>query len=472
MIRDFGEKIRFLVRKKDDPELGKMDGVKLPSEFPLFRNQELFVKRLKLGSASSMNQWCDDNRNIGRLAPDLSQAITAAELFGIWPKGNLDVDITAWWSQHWPSWFSSPATDQYKGSYKRPKDGDNKPDSFDKFKEAYQRALRLHSSGSGESLLHFSFATEKELLRQKASDDLFELFKAAPSVLAYLKRQNLTGLPLRKSAVGKSFDDTVIRRCADWFLDQGPGVDAVIKACLAALTEIEQAAHEPDLDLVRNKLIEFARRVVPALCVEDAVATISPALRKEIVGLVKVPAYRRAAAEILVAAVESRPASFLPRKTRSEWPVGTRSFLDHTPDNGINASDEHAQHIRTLLTQTFSSASQDELGKAFEKFIAGGPFCPEPEIGTEFPASLRYKLAAQNIADRIEFDKQCFYMMFHPRDNQTAEALENLAFEISKDIPGMLFMRLSLEPEIMEQDNRRFNSLILMLPTNANEGAA
>lgn len=151
-IRDFGEKVRYLVGTRGSPKLCDDFQGELPREFPRFKTAKAFAKRINIDN-TSLNHWSNDDRSCRfRLAPNTEDAKKVARLFGIWPKSAQE-DPLSFWLKNWPNWYSGEADDQYRVDGRS---SVGKPDNLAAFKKAYCAALQLYAENPENSPLYFS----------------------------------------------------------------------------------------------------------------------------------------------------------------------------------------------------------------------------------------------------------------------------------------------------------------------------
>lgn len=461
-IRDFGEKIRYLVGTRGKPELWDDFQEELPPEFRCFRTAAAFASHLNVDEAT-LSQWRDDNRNCGyRLAPKVEDAEKVARLFGIWSK-NVRSDPRPFWQQNWPSWYSGEASDQYKKGYKRPGVGDAKPDSLEAFQKAYCAALRMHIDAPENSNLYFTIVKDHQS-RRLAAQDLIRIIRKAPQILEVVQRQpGMGSMPARVLSDG-SIDSDTIAPAIDWLLDAK--IDTVINACQQAYSEISDEEHISSGAV----LTELAQRIVPALYDHYSVSKIKSALGEEIGAFVELPVHHRTVADVIVAAAETRPTSYHPRKKREDWPIPARSFIDQTPDNGFDAHVQRTKDVQNQLAKCFTAPNTDDIYAAVRDYVAGGPFY-RPEPGTDFAEEEKFELAGEIIRQRMKFERKCFYMIFYlPEAKDDHVALSALVDRLKKKLPGMLFLALDKKASVAKAEIRRFGPFIWMLPAEEGDG--
>ena len=360
------------------------------------------------------------------MAPRKETVAKVAQLFGIWPKDGGSETALKFWTENWPSWYSGEASEQFKKNYSRPRNGDGKCDSLDKFVEAYCAALRAYLEDPESSPLHFSFIRDYGRLRELARVDLADLLRKAPPVLTHLKCQrSLCKLPLI-DPVEDSID-----AAAEWLLDVD--IDDLITGCQGALRSLERRSPKNGTVPARNVLEELVQRVVPAVYKHYAVAKIQSALDVEIGGLVELPVHHPTVVDILVAAAEGRSTSYLPRKKREEWPAGAASFADQAPDNGPNGRENRAQDLRIELSKRFTAASADEVYNAVKTYVTGGAFY-EFDPRTEFGEDEKFRIVGKVIHNIMRFQGRKFYMMFHwPKNKDDQDALKELVRKLGRN---------------------------------------
>lgn len=405
---------------------------------------------------AALSQWCDDLRSAGRLAPKFDKVVAVAQFFGIWPRNDRTEDLRAFWARDWPSWYSQEATDQYSKAYFSLKDGDRKPDSVETFQDEYCKALCLYREDPDSSPLHFPQIDRKKL-HDQAAQDLVSVVRKAPHVLAQLQQQlEMETLPFEPVAAQESVDDEAIAKAVKWLL--GADIDVVIAACQRAYAKVRRES-----EAVAIALTELAQRLVPALYESHAVSKIRLALGEEIGGLVELPVHHRTVAEVVVAAAEARATAYLPRRMGEKWPVGARSFIDHTPDSGIESDAKKAQDVRDQLAKPFTAASADALYKAVCAYAAGGQFY-RPEPGTNFTDDEKLELAGEMIRNQMKYDGRYFYMMFYlPKGKEDRTKFDELIKKLAKKIPGMLFLALDATKSVAANEIRCFDPFVWML---------
>ncbi len=329
-IRDFGEKVRYLISARGSVKLCEDFSGALPKEVPPFTSSEAFAKQLKVNPSYISRDWSDDKnrRSESRLAPKLEHVQDVARLFGIWPReAQEERNILLFWSTNWKSWYFGDAEEQFTKQYVRSNKGDGRPDSLDAFRKAYCEALDLYIRDPEASPLYFPVIDPKEL-RDRAARDLAEVIRKAPQVLTHLQQHGgMEELPVQ---LQEGVDDAAVTIAVEWLL-KAP-IDIVISACQQAYSQ-QRGQTQP----ITVALLELAERLVPALYKAHAVSRIRSALGKEIGGLVELQVHHRTVAEVVVAAAEARATAYLPRRKGENWPVGARSFIDHAPDSGFDA---------------------------------------------------------------------------------------------------------------------------------------
>lgn len=217
-------------------------------------------------------------------------------------------------------------------------------------------------------------------------------------------------------------------------------------------------------------LTDLAQRIVPAIYDNYAISKIKSAIGEEIGGLIELPVHHRTIADILVAAAEKRTTSYLPRNDRDDWPVGTRSFIDHTPDSGISAGDQKARDVQAQLAKSVTAASINSVYEALRSYVAGGAYY-RSEPGIDFTDEDKFELAGEIIKNKMKFEGRKFYMMFYlPKSEGDREALTGLIEKLKKKLPGMLFLALDGDKSTAKAEIKRFQPFVWMLPVeNAEE---
>lgn len=481
-IRDFGEKVAYLVGTRGKSGLYcDLEGA-LPTGVPVFKSAAAFAKRLGV-DAAVLNQWKED---VGRpcryrLAPKMSEVEAVAQIFGIWPKSDVS-DLRTFWKEVWPSWYSGEAEEQYTVDYVRPKAsggkpaGDGKPDSLDAFQKAYcealrqyQEALRQRCDNSISISLYFPLIRDPEAVA-KAVRELVNLLRPAPQVLVRLQCQTgMNELPI-KFPLSETVGDEAIRASVEWLLLQD--IDVVIGACQQAYSEILHEASGKQIASECAVLVALTQRIVPAVYNNFAVTKIKSVLGEEIGGLVELPVHHRTIADVVVAAAEMRATSYLPRKNRDDWPIGTRSFVDHTPDSGFDDEEQKTRDIQAQLARPLTAASEKAVYEALRSYVAGGTYY-RPEPGTDFEEEDKFELAGEIIKNKMKFEGRKFYMMFYlPKSEEARAALNSLVDKLKKKLPGMLFLALKDDKSVAKTEIRNFQPFVWMLPVESAEGQA
>ncbi|MEJ2229373.1 MAG: hypothetical protein P8Y67_14390 [Alphaproteobacteria bacterium] len=473
-IRDFGEKVRYLIGKQGVPELPVLIdeyNVSFPPEFRQFGNEKSFAKLIGI-HATTLVHWRNDDRNPHeiRLAPKFKEAERIAQLFGIWPRETDGVDLRTFWLENWPSWFAHEANDQYDKKYKRLNDAkrDKHPDSLAAFRDAYCKELKLYSEDPQKSKLYFPDVDTED--RQRAVEDLVALIFETPRVLRLLREQkSISALPSDFQENTEADENANISASVDWLLNAP--IDDVIGAGHGALAKIDKGAPTKELAPIRTALIALTQRIIPALYNDPIIAKLKSAINRESGGLIVLPVYRPAVAEIAVAAAAARSTDYFPRKKKNEWPIGTRSFVDQAPDSGFESQEQNLSNLKFQIANLFSASSVKEVEAAFRSFVADAYFEPEP--GTDIKPEARFKLACDNIKFDMDSEGSCFYMTFrHPKKDHERKQLKQLVEKLEKNLQGMLFLALVDDVKIVEDENKRYRPFISMLPVEAAEGQA
>lgn len=465
-IRDFGEKVLWLL----DPTKRGQEAFFPIEQLPQFprMTRKMLMSKLRLNT-SNINLWQDDNREPHRLPPRLDVIASVAELYGVWPKSkNDESDLLGFWAGVWPSWYSGPAEDQFSKQgdpnkkYKRPKNGDGKPDSCSVFEEEYRKQLNLYIKDPDSSLLYFGASQEREALTGRALEDLIRLLSSAPQALLHLKRQpRMAGIPFEMPSNG-AVDEALIRDSANFLLEAL--IDDVIHALQQSIYDIRQEPVTAHSNSIAAVLIEIAQRLVPATYDAACVANVKRFLDDKRGELLEVSVHHKTVAEILIAAAEARSTRYMLRSGPHDYPAGTRSFLDHSPDCGFDAADQETQAVLEQITRPFSATSLDEIEKLIRKYVAGSKiYTPDPTVN--FSSDTRLKMVGLRLENLIKKEKKCFYMLFRqPKQESDRQAMQKMVERLSKDLPGMLFLALTNHEAVAMDEVKRFDPFILMLP--------
>lgn len=461
-IRDFGEKVRYLVGTKSVKACENVE--ELPPEFVEFQTEKQFSKWLDIEQAT-LNQWRNDQRDGGRLPPKLEKAIKIAQLFGIYPKDDRSVDIITFWKKVWPSWYSDEAGDQYFKNTTNSRKKSSNVDTVDAFKEAYSNAINMHIKDRQNSILNFNALMDRGALRQKAIRDIAKIINRHPEVLTYLQQLGgLTAMPLR---CGENLDDSTIQIATEWLIDCH--VDDLLPACQKAFIEIFHNEDVSDANVLCIVLSDLAQRIIPAIYHSYSSFKIRLVIDGEIGGLIELPACRPSVAEIFVASAEFRETKYLPRSDRETWPAGIRSFIDSAPDDGIDEEDKVRQDVARQLTRSLTVSDGSKVYKAIRHFILGRKYYKaEPELRVDDDAS--FNLACATINNRILMERRAYYMLFYvPNDNVSRKKLEEIVNKLQKKIPRMMFLAMTNDSNLLEKEHICFQPFISILPVSKNE---
>ena len=151
------------------------------------------------------------------------------------------------------------------------------------------------------------------------------------------------------------------------------------------------------------------------------------------------------------------------------WPVGKRSFVDHTPDNGFDSPDQKAQDIYKLLKDGFTASISKDLYEAVRAFALGDRF-HKFEPGATQAQDEEFELVGEVIRNRMRSWGR-FYMTFlEPSKDVDRSELGKLMLKLSKKLPGMLFFVLSNDHSIKKREIAQFGLFVEMIVNYADGG--
>jgi hypothetical protein len=210
-------------------------------------------------------------------------------------------------------------------------------------------------------------------------------------------------------------------------------------------------------------VVDIARHITPAIY-DFGVVHWTAEQQAAGVALVRLPACIKTVAEIVMAGIDGREVRLRPRETEDDLPEGELS-LPLSPEQGMAAgAAEAARALQTHLARKFGSEYfamlrnkvDDYLLRYFSRPARGAPERSDQE---------RIKLTARVIDARRRDGDPSFYMMFYPPEDEAGrKEMEDMASELKRDYPALMFLALdpSYEQELWDQD--LVDPLCRMLP--------